>query len=61
MEASLGKLLQFDGRKKSAIAATPVSGVAQIILFTGVRYERGTPPPPSTSDLASKRGKRKRG
>jgi hypothetical protein len=59
LEASLGKLLNFDGRKKSARAgSTAVAGDAQILIFTGVRYERGTPPPPK-SDFDTKRRKRK--
>ncbi|SMQ61003.1 hypothetical protein SAMN06295905_0458 [Devosia lucknowensis] len=58
-EAGLGKLLKFDGRKKSANAGTIVSGGAQILIFTGVRYERGSPPPPTTHN--DTRRKRKRG
>jgi hypothetical protein len=55
MEASLGKLLRFAGRKKSANDETTASGDAQILIFTGVRYERGTP----KSAVESKRRKRK--
>ncbi len=60
MEASLGKLLKFDRRKRSAEERGAVPGDAQIFIFTGVRYERGTPPPPKNG-LVSGRGKRKRG
>jgi hypothetical protein len=60
MEASLGKLLKFDGPKKQAETAQSVSGQAQILIFTGVRYERGTPPPPPTTELSPKGRKRKR-
>lgn len=60
MEAGLGKLLQFEGHKRSAETGPPVSGDAQIFIFTGVRYERGTTPPPK-SEFDTKRRKRKRG
>jgi hypothetical protein len=59
MEAILATLLKFERAKKSPDAGKPVSGNAQILIFTGVRYERGTTPPPS--DLDSKRRRRKRG
>ncbi|GEM_PF-727800 len=59
MEVSLGKLLRFAGRKKSATDGTTTRGEAQILIFTGVRYERGTPPPPKSAE-DSKRRKRKR-
>jgi len=56
MEASLGKLLKFEGRRKSVKAGPPGPGDAQILIFTGVRYERGTPPPPKNhSDTRRKR------
>jgi hypothetical protein len=59
MEVGLGKLLKFEGRKRSAKAGRQGSGDAQILIFTGVRYERGTPPPPTKHSDA--RRKRKRG
>jgi hypothetical protein len=60
MEASLGKLLNFVGPKKSAEAGTLSNQVdAQILIFTGVRYERGAPPP-TTTHADGKRRKRKR-
>ena len=59
MEAILATVLKFEGRKPSANAGRQVSGAAQILIFTGVRYERGTPPPPSKNSDA--RRKRKRG
>ncbi|MEQ8600876.1 MAG: hypothetical protein RLP98_13220 [Devosia sp.] len=58
MEASLGKLIKFEGRKTSAGAGKQISGDAQILIFTGVRYERGTPPPPTNH--SDNRRKRKR-
>ncbi|ODT81660.1 MAG: hypothetical protein ABS76_10915 [Pelagibacterium sp. SCN 64-44] len=60
MEASLGKLLRFAGRKKSADDGKTTRGDAQILIFTGVRYERGTPPP-DNSHAEGKRRKGKRG
>ena len=59
MEVCLGKLLKFEGRTRSANAGQQGSGDAQILIFTGVRYERGTPPPPNNHSDA--RRKRKRG
>lgn len=59
LEASLGKLVKFDQRRKPAGAGKrSPGGAAQILMFTGVRYERGTPP---TSSLDPSRPKRKRG
>ena len=58
MEASLGKLIKFEGRKTSAGAGKQISGDAQILIFTGVRYERGTPPSPT--NRSDNRRKRKR-
>lgn len=59
MEAGLGKLLKFKRRDRPATAAgvTP-PGNAQILIFTGVRYERGTPPPPTNRLDPSRRRKR---
>lgn len=58
LEASLGKLVKFDQRRKPPISRVRAGGSAQILLFTGVRYERGTPP---TSTIDPSRPKRKRG
>jgi hypothetical protein len=44
LEDSLGKLVKFDQRPKADKDGTKMSGDAQILMFTGVRYERGTPP-----------------
>jgi hypothetical protein len=60
MEASLGKLLKFSRRERPASAGPIPPGSAQIVIFTGVRYERGTTPPP-TDRLDPSRPKRKRG
>lgn len=58
LEASLGKLVKFDRRRKPASAGRQSPGDAQILMFTGVRYERGTPP---TKSVDPSRPKRKRG
>ncbi len=59
-EASLGKLLKFDGQGRTVAAGRDLPhGGATILIFTGVRYERGLPPPTDTS-FDSKRRKRKR-
>jgi len=58
----LGKLVKFDLRPRAAKAeASPASfGPAQILIFTGVRYERGAYQSPTTR-LDPTRPKRKRG
>ena len=54
----MGKLVQFDKRGRHPKARPVVTGNAQIVLFTGVRYERdGTPVPGKPVN----RPKRKRG
>ena len=54
----MGKLVQFDKRGRHPKARPLVVGAAQIVLFTGVRYERdGTPVPGKPLN----RPKRKRG
>ena len=58
LEDSLGKLVNFDRRRKPASAGKRNPGDAQILMFTGVRYERGTPP---TKTIDPSRPKRKRG
>ena len=59
-EASLGKLVKFDSRRNAVIGRAVKPGGAQILIFTGVRYERGTSQPPNTR-LDPTRPKRKRG
>ena len=55
---ALGKLVQFDKRGRHPKARPLLVGAAQIVLFTGVRYERdGTPVPGKPLN----RSKRKRG
>ena len=60
LEDSLGKLVKFDQRRKAATSGAKKSGGAQILIFTGVRYERGTSQPPNKR-LDPTRPKRKRG
>jgi len=56
----LGKLVQFDKRGRHPKARPITRGNAQILIFTGVRYERdGTPVP--GKPLRPARVKRKRG
>ncbi len=57
----MGKLVQFEGRVRSE-RTTKVgpSTEAEILIFTGVRYERDTGATP-TKPTASSGGKRKRG
>jgi hypothetical protein len=59
MEAILADLLHMDGRRKRQTKPQLKSVDAQILLFTGVRYERGSPTPETNID--AKRRKRKRG
>ncbi|KFC71403.1 hypothetical protein N8A98_02650 [Devosia neptuniae] len=56
----MGKLVKFNLRETAPKTATRLSGGAQIFIFTGVRYERGTNAVPSKR-LAPSRPKRKRG
>ncbi|HEX4298791.1 MAG TPA: hypothetical protein VHZ56_12285 [Devosia sp.] len=57
---TLGKLVQFENRRKSRSVGLPDrSGSADILIFTGVRYERDTSSAP-TKPTATPRTKRKR-
>ncbi len=58
MEASVAKLIKFERRRASVGAEKQIPGDAQILIFTGVRYERGTPSPPTNH--SDNRRKRKR-
>jgi hypothetical protein len=60
LEAGLGKLVKFELRERPASGQTKPRGDAQILLFTGVRYERGTTWPVETRRDPS-RPKRRRG
>ncbi len=57
----LGKLVPFEGRKKDREAGrSRDSRGAEILIFTGVRYERDTSSTAPTKPTASSGGKRKR-
>lgn len=56
----MGKLVHFErGKRDSRSARTPRTEGAQILIFTGVRYERQDPAAP-TKPTATPRTKRKR-
>jgi hypothetical protein len=59
----VGKLVQFESREKGGSPA-PREGAAaeaQILIFTGVRYERQADSAPTKPTATSSGGKRKRG
>jgi hypothetical protein len=57
----LGKLVPFDNQGKGRDDRKGErAGTAEILIFTGVRYERQAPTAP-TKPTASSGGKRKRG
>jgi hypothetical protein len=57
----LGKLVQFDRRGRRPKVLPVHSGNAQIVIFTGVRYERdGTPIPNKPTPTPTVRPRRKR-
>ena len=59
-EFQLGKLVQFEkGRREGRLDRPRRSGGAEILIFTGVRYERQDPAAP-TKPTATPRAKRKR-
>ncbi len=60
MEDSLGKLVEFNQQRRTAPKQAGSSGSAQIIFFTGVRYERG-PIQPAPARFDPTRPTRKRG
>lgn len=60
METGLGKLVQLIVRPPAEKSAPVPLGPAQVLLFTGVRYERGGTPQPDKPS-ASSGSKRRRG
>jgi hypothetical protein len=56
----LGKLVQFDRRGRQAKARGVQAGPGEVVLFTGVRYERDGTPLPS-KPIGTARAKRRRG
>jgi hypothetical protein len=59
-ETKLGNLVQFERRKEPESDRPAPTAEAEILIFTGVRYERQTDAAP-TKPTASSGGKRKRG
>jgi hypothetical protein len=57
----LGKLVQFDKRRFAAKSEAPKPGESQVVIFTGVRYERRAVAPEPGKPPASTGPKRKRG
>jgi len=55
----LGKLVSFEKRRRP-VRPRSESGAGQVVIFTGVRYERGTSDLP-TNGTSPARPKRKRG
>ncbi|HTM77138.1 MAG TPA: hypothetical protein VL133_05875 [Devosia sp.] len=56
----MGKLVKFDNRSRPASTTPHQTGNAQILMFTGVRYERGTPLLANSKRLDPSRPKHKR-
>jgi hypothetical protein len=56
----LGKLLSLDRRRRTAPPKTPPAGEGEVVIFTGIRYER-RPDPGHAGDSPPARPKRKRG
>jgi hypothetical protein len=58
----LGKLVPFENREKGSSPPRESDGTAgQILIFTGVRYERQTEVNPTKPTATTSGGKRKRG
>jgi hypothetical protein len=57
----LGKLVPFEKQAKSRDAKSASVGGANILMFTGVRYEREAPTGPTKPTASSSGTKRKRG
>lgn len=61
-EKRLGKLVPFTKRGRNARARTQPAEPGEVVLFTGVRYERsGAPMLPDKPAGAASGGKRRRG
>jgi len=56
----VGKLVPFEKRLRPAKAKSADRSGGQILIFTGVRYERGSAPVPTDGSTPA-RPKRKRG
>jgi hypothetical protein len=57
----LGKLVQFEMRRFGSKLEAPKPGESQVVIFTGVRYERRIVAPEPGKPPASTGPKRKRG
>lgn len=58
----MGKLVQFESRGKGGTATRePPTTEAEILIFTGVRYERQSGTTPTKPTASSSGGKRKGG
>ncbi|MEO7222497.1 MAG: hypothetical protein ABIY37_08495 [Devosia sp.] len=58
----MGKLVQFESRGKGAAGVREKRTIeAEILIFTGVRYERQPGASPTKPPASSSGGKRKRG
>ncbi|WP_171015778.1 hypothetical protein [Devosia sp. FKR38] len=52
----MAKLFSINGRRTASTPGKTLPGDAKILMFTGVRYERGTPGKPTTTiDPTTKR------
>lgn len=56
----MGQIVQFRKRPASASHRPAAAGEAKVLMFTGVRYDRGTTPNQQAPHGAT-RGDRKRG
>lgn len=56
----MGKLVPFDKGRRPSRPQVATTDRGQILIFTGVRYERGGTPLPSGGNTPTRR-KRKRG
>jgi hypothetical protein len=60
LEARLGKLVQFNKRGRAGKARAEAPQTGQVVLFTGVRYERDDSPLPDKPVGAASRTKKRR-
>ncbi len=57
----MGKLVPFDKHRRTDRSRAGIVAGGEVVLFTGVRYQRGTPPAPTGDDKHPARRKRKGG
>ena len=58
---ALGKLVEFERRRRDSKPRSIKQAPAEILIFTGVRYQREEAKEPDKPTTASARSKRKRG